>query len=225
MLKDLVVRNVLVVARLCVLIGVAVGSAQAQDVESGRQVFAGRCASCHGTGGAGGELGPSIVGRVPLRNDQELEAVIREGLPGSGMPAFATLARAESADLIAFLRTLRPRSNAGPRRASVGIAGGRTLEGIVLNQSHGELQILGDDRAVHLLRETTGGRYREVTSQTEWPSYNGQPSGNRYSPLAQHHREQRGPPRAAVGVHAAQRRPAAGDAGRRRRRDVCHRGE
>ena len=37
----------------------------------------------------------------------------------------------------------------------------------------------------HLLRETTSGRYREVTSQTDWPTYNGQPSGNRYSTLTQ----------------------------------------
>ena len=184
--RDLVVRGVLLaVARSCVLIGVvSVASARAQDVEPGRRVFAGRCANCHGTEGAGGELGPSIVGRVPLRNDSELEAVIREGVPGAGMPAFPTLSAAEATDLVAFLRTLRPRANAGPRRASVPVAGGRTLEGVVLNQSHGELQLLGDDRAVHLLRETTGGRYREVTSQGGWPSYNGQPSGNRYSPLA-----------------------------------------
>src|SRR6478672_9812601 len=175
--RDVVVRGVLVTLMLSAPL------ARAQDVEPGRRVFAGRCANCHGTEGAGGELGPSIVGRVPLRNDQELEAVIREGVPGSGMPAFPTLARAEATDLVAFLRTLHPRSSAGPRRANVTITGCRTLEGIVLNQSHGELQLLGDDRAVHLLRETTKGQYREVTSQTEWPAYNGQPSGNRYSPL------------------------------------------
>src|SRR6476659_6952330 len=134
------------VVRSCVLISLVLSSplARAQDVEAGRRVFAGRCANCHGTEGAGGELGPSIVGRVPLRNDQELEAVIREGVSGSGMPAFPTLSRAELTDLVALLRTLRPRSSAGPRRASVTIAGGRTLEGIVLNQSHGELQMLGD---------------------------------------------------------------------------------
>ena len=184
MSNDVIVRAALAVVRSCVVISVVLASAHAQDVEPGRRVFAGRCASCHGTEGGGGELGPSIVGRVPLRTDQDLEAVIREGVPGSGMPAFPTLSGAEATDLVAFLRTLRPRLSAGPRRARVTIAGGRTLEGIVLNQSHGELQLLGDDRAVHLLRETTGGRYREVTSQAEWPSYNGQPSGNRYSPLA-----------------------------------------
>jgi alcohol dehydrogenase (cytochrome c) len=45
--------------------------------------------------------------------------------------------------------------------------------------------MLGDDRRTHLLRETTANRYREVTSQTGWTTYNGQPSGNRYSTLTQ----------------------------------------
>jgi alcohol dehydrogenase (cytochrome c) len=184
MSKHLVARGALSVVWSCLLIGLVVSSAQAQDVDSGRRGFASRCAACHGTAGGGGELGPSIVTRIPLRSDQELEAVMREGVPGSGMPAFPTLSPAESTDLVAFLRTLRPRANAGPRRASPLLDGGRSLPGVVLNESHGEMQLLGDDRAVHLLRETTGGRYREVTSQTEWPAYNGHPNGNRYSPLA-----------------------------------------
>ncbi|MEP7309794.1 MAG: PQQ-binding-like beta-propeller repeat protein [Acidobacteriota bacterium] len=159
-------------------------SAQAQTADAGRQVFASRCASCHGTRGAGGELGPSIVARIPLRNDQEIEAVIREGVAGAGMPAFPNLSRAEAGDLVAFLRTLRPGSTTGPRRVHVAIVGGGSLDGVVLNESRGELQVLGDDRVVHLLREAAGGRYRRVTSQVAWPGYDGQPSGNRYSPIA-----------------------------------------
>jgi alcohol dehydrogenase (cytochrome c) len=157
----------------------------AQNVDPGRAVFASRCAACHGTDGGGGELGPSIVARVPVRTDADLEAVIREGLPGAGMPSFATLSKTESTDLIAFLRTLRPRAGTGAQRTSVTLAGGTSLAGLVLNQSPGEMQLLGDDRRVHLLRETTAGRYREVTSQTGWTTYNGQASGNRYSPLTQ----------------------------------------
>ena len=83
--------------------------------------------------------------------------MIREGLPGAGMPAFPNLSRTESTDLIAFLRTLRPRAGTGPQRASVTLADGDQLAGVVLNQSAGEMQLLGDDRRVHLLRETTAG--------------------------------------------------------------------
>jgi alcohol dehydrogenase (cytochrome c) len=148
-------------------------------------VFASRCAACHGTEGGGGELGPSIVSRIPLRTDADLEAVIREGLPGAGMPSFANVSKGESTDLIAFLRTLRPRAGTGLQQTRVTLADGSSLSGLVLNQSAGEMQMLGDDRRTHLLRETTSGRYREVTSQTGWPTYNGQTSGNRYSALTQ----------------------------------------
>ncbi len=170
------------------LLLIVIGSASrvdAQSVEPGRRVFASRCAACHGTEGGGGELGPSIVARIPLRTDADLEAVIREGLSGAGMPAFANLTKSESTDLIAFLRTLRPRAGTAPERTSVTLADGSSLAGLVLNQSVGELQLLGDDRRTHLLREATSGRYREVTSQTGWTMYNGQPSGNRYSALTQ----------------------------------------
>ena len=156
----------------------------AQNAESGRQVFASRCAACHGTEGGGGELGPSIVARIPLRTDAELEAVVHDGVPGAGMPAFANLSKTESADLVTLLRTLRPRTSAGPQRMTATLDG-RTISGVVLNQSDGELQLLGDDRALHLLRGSTAGRYREVTSQTGWTTYHGQVNGNRYSALTQ----------------------------------------
>src|SRR5262245_13191059 len=129
---------------------VSASAVHAQGAESGRQVFASRCAACHGTAGGGGELGPSIVARIPLRSDAELEAVVREGLPGSGMPAFANVSAAERSDLVAFLRTLRPPSG-GPARTTVKLADGRSIAGVVLNQSDGEMQMLGDDRALHLL--------------------------------------------------------------------------
>src|SRR5688500_19864039 len=91
---------------------------------------------------------------------------------------------AELRDLLSFLRTLRPRQGSAPVRTKIALAGGRSLEGLVVNQGAADLQLLGDDRRIHLLRKD-GDRYRAVTSQTDWPSYNGQTSGSRYSPLTQ----------------------------------------
>ena len=82
------------------------------------------------------------------------------------------------------------------------------------------MQLLGDDRKIHLLRKS-GDRYRPVTSQTDWPSYNGQTTGSRYSPLDADQQEQRRPPRAEVDVQSSEYAAAAGDARRRGRRDVC----
>jgi len=163
----------------------AVAVAQTPTIASpGRQTFVSRCAGCHGTIGNGGELGPAIVSRIPTRTDQDLTALFREGLPSSGMPAFAGLSSAEVTDLIGFLRTLRPPNGTGPARAKVALNGGGTVEGLVLNQSAGDMQLLGDDRKIQLLRKT-GDQYRRVTSQADWLSYNGDTSGSRYSSLTE----------------------------------------
>ena len=65
---------------------------------------------------------------------------------------------------------------------------GRKLEGTVLNESSEDMRLQTGDKRVHLLR-TMGGKFREVTSQTDWPSYNGETRGNRYSALNQINRK------------------------------------
>jgi alcohol dehydrogenase (cytochrome c) len=157
------------------------GSPQA----AGRQVFATRCASCHGTAATGGEFAPSIVDRVPLRTDEELTRLLHNGLPISGMPAFPEIVDQERTNLISFLRTLKPFQGVGTERVSVALQGGKTLQGIALNRSANDMQLLGDDHNLYLLRKTDAGEYRAVTSQVDWPSYNGQTTGGRYSELTQ----------------------------------------
>ena len=172
------------VPALCVLLLLVATPSNAQTTDAGRLVFASRCASCHGTTGDGGELGPSIVMRVPARTDAELTTVIQQGLPTAGMPAFGNLSAPETRDLIAFLRTLRPREGSGPTRTRIVLTAGATLDGLILNQGIDDMQLLGGDRKLHLLRKE-GNRYRRVTSQTDWPSYNGETKGYRHSALTQ----------------------------------------
>src|SRR5471032_57342 len=81
----------------------------AQDTDPGRVVFENRCARCHGADGNGAEMGPAIRGRLAARNDQQLVSLIREGLPGQGMPAIQ-VTDVEMEPLPKFLRTLQPRS-------------------------------------------------------------------------------------------------------------------
>ena len=157
----------------------------AQRAEPGRQVFVSRCAGCHGSDGNGGELGPAIAARLPSLTDDDLTSLVRQGRSAAGMPAFPGLNDADIGDLIRFLRTLRPRSGMAPTRMRVTLADGRSIDGLVLNQSASDLQLLGGDRRIHLLRKSGGDRYRAVTSQADWPSYNGQTNGSRYSPLTQ----------------------------------------
>src|SRR5262249_55539913 len=51
-------------------------------------------------------------------------------------------------------------------------------------QTSADLQLRSDDGKLHLLR-VDGSKFREVTSQQSWPTYNGDPRGNRLTPIAQ----------------------------------------
>ena len=86
----------------------------AQDV--GQQLFTEHCASCHGTDGNGGELGPNIATRVPLRSDEELANVVRNGLGAAGMPAITAISDRDMPALIGRLRALKLRFGAAPER-------------------------------------------------------------------------------------------------------------
>src|SRR5258708_14555710 len=157
------------------------GSPQA----AGRQIFVTRCASCHGTNAGGGEFAPSILERVPLRSDDELVKLLHNGIPSSGMPPFPDVVDQNRANLISYLRTLKPFWGTAAERATVTLESGKTLQGTALNRSAQDMQMLGDDHQLYLLRKTESGEYRVVTSQADWPSYNGKTVGSRYSELTQ----------------------------------------
>ncbi len=169
------------------LIIAATGSAAwGQARAAGKQIFDTRCARCHGPEGGGGELGPSIVRGIASRSDQDLTAFVTTGSLGRGMPAFP-LSSEEMTPLVTFLRTLAPApGRGGPPvvRKTVTTTDKRTINGVVINENSLELQMRTDDGRVVLLRPT-GDRFRTVTSETDWPTYHGDESGNRYSKLSQ----------------------------------------
>ena len=166
------------------LLSVCVGLlAQTPPPSPGRLAFERTCARCHGADGQGGEMGPGIVMRTALRSDSELAGLVREGIPGRGMPP-SLLEDDELRQLVAFIRTLRPRRADVPTRVTVDLAEGAPLAGVTLNRSTDSLNVLGDDGTLHLLRKE-GARYRRVTSQADWPTYHGALNGNRYSTVDQ----------------------------------------
>ena len=168
-------------AALATALAVARQTSPATPVETGQRLFEQFCSKCHGADGRGGERGPNIIDRLAFRNDQDLAALIRDGLPSAGMPGMA-LPPTASRSLVQFVRQLQTQEGPDRPRVRFETTKGTALEGIALNRGDDDLQVLADDGRVRLLR-TAGGRVREVTSDVDWPTYHGQFGGNRYSAL------------------------------------------
>jgi alcohol dehydrogenase (cytochrome c) len=153
-----------------------------QTVDPGRKAFETRCAACHGADGNGGEMGPPIGLRLSARDDQQLGELIRDGQPAKGMPP-SQIGDAELADLVKHLRTIQRRAETNApagKRMQIQTTAGTPLDGQVVGEGFDDLQLRTADERVHLLRRSDG-RFREVTSGVDWPTYNGATGGNRYT--------------------------------------------
>lgn len=161
--------------------------AQGSDSE-GRGAYESRCSVCHGADGNGGEMGPPIARKLRNLDDARVKTVILGGLPTRGMPAFI-IGDSEMSALIAHLRTLHPRRSSDefqkyPLRAI--LTSGATLSGTVVAEGFTDLALVSEgDKRVHLLRKVSGNKFREVTSEVNWTTYNGDIGGNRFTSLTQ----------------------------------------
>lgn len=74
----------------------------------GEKTFASSCAGCHGLDGRGGERAPNIAdsSRVQRLSDAQIAHVVENGIPGTGMPAFHSLASSDVKAVVTYLRTL-----------------------------------------------------------------------------------------------------------------------
>lgn len=78
----------------------------AQDVDDGGRVFRNTCANCHGPDGdevAGIDLGRGVFRRA--KTDQDLVQIIRNGVPGTPMPA-SDMPVAQAEQIVAYLRSV-----------------------------------------------------------------------------------------------------------------------
>lgn len=89
---------------------IAIGLRQAQAVDDFAQAktdFESNCASCHGSGGAGGDRAPALSDNPELRrlDESAIASLIHNGLPG-GMPAFVNLPRAKIDSIAAWIHSM-----------------------------------------------------------------------------------------------------------------------
>ncbi|MGA8440675.1 MAG: c-type cytochrome [Candidatus Sulfotelmatobacter sp.] len=78
----------------------------------GKSVFEGKCATCHGLDGLGGEHAPDIIRRPEVKalSDAAWLNLIHDGIPEEGMPGFPGLGGEDAHAVVAYLRSLQGRS-------------------------------------------------------------------------------------------------------------------
>ncbi len=128
-------------------------------------------------------MAPPMLRGVGSRDDAQLTLLIRNGISGK-MPG-SNVAGNELTALIGYARLLRERSRQAPVvRETVQLTDGRTIEGEVLGQGFTDKQMRSGGKLL-LLRRATDGKYREVTTNSDWPGYNGDTRGNRFTAMTQ----------------------------------------
>ena len=84
----------------------------AQAVSQGKALYDQHCTACHGANAGAGERAPAIVSTATSmrgqRSDAQLMAIVKNGIPGSAMPAWGNrLSDGDIANIGAFIHALR----------------------------------------------------------------------------------------------------------------------
>ena len=82
--------------------------------DSGAKQYTDTCAGCHGLDGSGSAKGAAIatIPRVIALSDDDLIRIVRDGVPGKGMPGSKQLGDEKIQAIVRYLRTLQSTSGA-----------------------------------------------------------------------------------------------------------------
>ena len=83
-----------------------------QAVTQGKALYDQHCTACHGANGGAGDRAPAIVSTATsmrgARSDAQLMAIVKNGIPGSAMPAWNNrLSDGDIGNIGAFIRAMR----------------------------------------------------------------------------------------------------------------------
>ncbi len=145
---------------------------------SGARQYAVTCAGCHGLDGSGSAKG-SAIARLPAviaRSNEELIAIVRNGVPGKGMPPLAALGDENIREVVQYLRTLQGVTGTAPAantKVSSGPAAPTKEQAAVADVSQEVVS------AVPIDVQQSDLNQKEI--RENWVSYNGDYTGRRYS--------------------------------------------
>ena len=106
----------------------------AQTKQTGQQLFDSTCAGCHGLDGKGGEHAPNIVGNANLQQgpDADLQRIIQNGIPASGMPAFGSVFKTDQIKtIVSYVRALQ-----GAQKPTLASGDGKAGQALFFGKGH-----------------------------------------------------------------------------------------
>ena len=131
------------------------------DVNKGQSVYRSNCAFCHGLTGLGGR-GPNLVTRP--RSDEDIRRIVKNGVPGTTMPAFGDLDKGDLETLVAFVKRLAGSAPPGEKVTGSPIHGKEQYAKLGCANCHQigldgstygpELTRIGGARSLHYLEES-----------------------------------------------------------------------
>jgi alcohol dehydrogenase (cytochrome c) len=164
---------------------VAAGAQGAGDV--GARQYAVTCAGCHAGDGSGSVKGPAIARQAVTiaRSDDELMRIVRDGVPGKGMPGVKALGDERIAAVVKYLRTMQANAvgagltiQTSPATSTAEAA--RTTASAVSGNPDGRVVAA---RVGGVSVDVTAAELNQKEVREDWVSYNGDYSGRRYSAM------------------------------------------
>jgi alcohol dehydrogenase (cytochrome c) len=156
--------------------------------DPGAQQFAAYCASCHGLDGSGTARGVAIatLSKVTTLSDADLIGIVRNGVPGKGMPALPQLGDENTKAVVRYLRTLQ--GVPGPSTTASAVAATQMAGAGTPDKQSAKTAV--DQSGPRSTAEPVGidvqqSDLNQKEIQENWVSYNGDYTGRRYSSLSE----------------------------------------
>jgi alcohol dehydrogenase (cytochrome c) len=163
----------------------AQGTAQSGAADGARQYTA-YCAGCHAADGSGSAKGAAIatLARVIALTDAQLVAVVRDGVPGKGMPGFSQLGDEDARAVVRYLRTLQRAAGAEPGAIGAGDASAAKPASALDAQAPAP-SVATERTNGALAIDVLSAELNQKEVKENWVSYNGDYSGRRYSAMVE----------------------------------------
>ena len=177
-----------------VLLSAVTAFAQGDASDRGARQYATTCAGCHGSDGSGSVKGSAIatLPTVIALSDADLIGIVRNGVPGKGMPGLKALGDENIQAVVRYLRTLQGAAGAAASaKSSTNASGAPTVASPAQAETanaktpkqSAATGSAGPGASAIASLDVQQSDLKQKEVRENWVSYNGDYSGRRFSAM------------------------------------------